>query len=586
MCIETFINRAKNGECVFLHQVRQAFDKESQKINCVLHLTSGGQKHFEMGIPEPKSEDESILIRDYFYARIYNILSMLGGKNMVLYTNGKGFAHELALSLHQAFGVSKARKDRQGYEKCLNVTDRMNVVMGFNSFSFEVVAGQCPTIQGEPEGEEIDVIAKFQRAIDKTQGKLICGMDIGGTDIKIVGAKNGHIDHIKEYDWNPSTFPCVDRIIDEVMLLVKLSRAILLLDSDVPKDILALKEEALKKDASLETMGRAVVALEGHIGVLKKIDGIGLSFPDVVIRDKIVGGETHKTKGARDHSPDYETEFMRLTRLNDLMLEEVTQAVHITNDGPMSAYTAAVELSLSERKDDIRKGMFAHSLGTELGAGWVNEQGEVPEYPLELYNCIIDIGNYVAKSYQPTDVRSLNNFNTGISGTLQKFCGQSGAFRLAEQYYRGDDSLYDELFEKGFITKNPDGSMVATQTPKDNRKAFLEHLLTQAQNGVEKAMKIFEHIGQALAATWLETEEVLQPKAKARVLFGRFIKRRSCFDLMCAGAKQVLPGIELLAADDELAYTQLMQELRDDPEYTVAQFGQAVGAVYFVASVL
>ena len=35
------------------------------------------------------------------------------------------------------------------------------------------------------------------------------------------------------------------------------------------------------------------------------------------------------------------------------------------------------------------------------------------------------------------------------------------------------------------------------------------------------------------------------------------------------------------AADGSLANTPLMKQLADHPQYTVAQFGQAVGAIYY-----
>jgi hypothetical protein len=253
----------------------------------------------------------------------------------------------------------------------------------------------------------------------------------------------------------------------------------------------------------------------------------------------------------------------------------------------MAAYTAAVEIAHSPNEKDVRFGIFAHTLGTELGTGWIDEAGKVPEYPLEVYNCIIDLGNESAKAYSSNDVRSLNNFNTGLAGTLQKYTSQSGAFRLAEQYYRlNAPALYEELFQKGLVTQKGTDGIVPTVEPVDMRKKFLEHLMAQAEQGIPEAERIFRQIGEYLAVTWLETEEVLHPAAKPRVLYGRFVKRQRCFELMWEGARRVLPGIVLAAANDELAYTPLMCALRDDPTYSVAQFGQAAGAIYFAASVL
>ena len=49
---------------------------------------------------------------------------------------------------------------------------------------------------------------------------------------------------------------------------------------------------------------------------LRGFDGIGLCFPDVVIRNRIVGGETYKTRGMRENTAlDYEAQFRKITDL-------------------------------------------------------------------------------------------------------------------------------------------------------------------------------------------------------------------------------------------------------------------------------
>ena len=88
-----------------------------------------------------------------------------------------------------------------------------------------------------------------------------------------------------------------------------------------------------------------------------------------------------------------------------------------TNDGPMAAFTAAVEQAAAGA--DVSRGFFAHTLGTELGTGWVRPDGSIPEIPLEVYNFIIDLGSFPQKQYDANDVRSINNFNTLLPGTLQ-----------------------------------------------------------------------------------------------------------------------------------------------------------------------
>jgi hypothetical protein len=50
---------------------------------------------------------------------------------------------------------------------------------------------------------------------------------------------------------------------------------------------------------------------------------------------------------------------------------------------------------------------------------------------------------------------------------------------------------------------------------------------------------------------------------------------------MVEGARRVAPELELVVADDEMANTPLMQQLRDSADYTVAQFAQAIGAIHY-----
>ena len=104
-------------------------------------------------------------------------------------------------------------------------------------------------------------------------------MDIGGTDIKLVLTQNGQLVGIKEYDWNPASSSTAEGIIGPIRVLIQ------------------------------EAIGETVP------GML--LDGLGISFPDVVIRNRIVGGEGPKTQGMRLHAPDYEAEFEKITALSN-----------------------------------------------------------------------------------------------------------------------------------------------------------------------------------------------------------------------------------------------------------------------------
>lgn len=335
---------------------------------------------------------------------------------------------------------------------------------------------------------------------------------------------------------------------------------------------------ALDRHASLAEMERGAAAMEQAAGTdLRGFDAIGLCFPDVVIRNRIVGGETHKTFGLRSNPKlDYEEQFARITALNSGLEEYVIAGgpVMNTNDGPMAAFAAAVEEAAGG--GDVSQGFFAHTLGTELGAGWVRPDGSIPEIPLEVYNCIIDLGSGAQRRYSADDVRSVNNLNTGLSGTLQRYTSQSGVFRLAAR----SPKLLQEALDKGMFRWEGEGLVVPSQ-PEDMRKPCLEYFMEQAAAGRPECHRIFQEIGEYLAVTWRETDYILQPEAKDRTLFGRLVKLPACFRLMCEGAARREPGLRQFAADENLANTTLMRQLADSPDYTVAQFAQAVGAIYY-----
>ncbi len=141
--------------------------------------------------------------------------------------------------------------------------------------------------------------------------------------------------------------------------------------------------KALDKNAADAVMAQAVAE-----SLSVPLDVLGVSFPDVVIRDRIVGGETPKTQGMRSNpAADYEDAFAELggllERLQPLCREGA--ALHMTNDGHIAAFTAAAELAWS-RNPDFSGGVIAHALGTDFGMGFLAPDGTIPEMPMEPFN--------------------------------------------------------------------------------------------------------------------------------------------------------------------------------------------------------
>ncbi len=498
---------------------------------------------------------------------------------------------------HDAFGTDLPAIRRQGYGKCLNVLDRMLPALfpgasrEESRFSIAVSSDPAPVVPESPAAAPgCGAVEVFRRSAENLAGKSLLGMDIGGTDIKLVLAMDSSIVCCKEFDWYPAGMTTVAEFVRPILLLAGLlawkGRAL----RDGDSELARLLDGALRREAGVPAMEQAIgdaAARRGECGFL--FDAVGVCFPDVVVGNKIVGGETLKTRGMRDRWGDgYDAEYAKLTRLDDDLRRFVRPggAVGIVNDGPMAAFAAGVEAAVS-RPDSVRNGVFAHTLGTELGSGWVTDKGTFPDIPLEVYNFVIDLGSHPQRRYHPDDVRSVNNFNTNLPGTLQKYPSQSGAFRLAFQYLPGArPDIVREIENRGFVVRR-DGGLFIPTSPTDMRKPFLEFLMELTEKEDEPALdRIFTEIGVSLAVTGREVDRLLAPAAKQRMLFGRLVKRAKCFELMRKGALSHDPESDLAVASDSIAETPLMRELAASGEYTIAQFAQAVGAAHFANYVL
>ena len=236
----------------------------------------------------------------------------------------------------------------------------------------------------------------------------------------------------------------------------------------------------------------------------------------------------------------------------------------------MAAFTAAAVLGDSA-DTALSDGVIAHSLGTDLGTGWLTAAGTIPALPLALYDLVLDLGSFRSRAFPPADLRSTRNENSGLPGA-RRYMGQAAAYRLS---YRKKPALLD-----GFTTQEGELLTIRMQ-PQDLRKPCLEHLMRCAEEGDAEAAAVFRDIGENLSVVACEMDYLLHPAAKERFLFGRFVKRPGVFALLDEGFRRGIDGVRLIPSDENLANTPLMRSLAQSPDATVAQFGQAIGAIYF-----
>ena len=567
--LSAYIQKAKQGQSVWLPELRRTLADSGEAVPVVFSLTlcTGERVDRLHYLPRWNTEEERRFAQEYLDACVFNTLAAYSGRELRFYPK------EREERILQLLDELPGRFSRAGLVKCINVANRISRGFGGGEFRFAVERFEDYRPPEEKNAASCgSLAARLRRAAGQEKGACCCGVDIGGTDIKLAAAKGERLVCVKEFDWNPAESAEAEEIIAPILLLVRLMRACLAADGTALYTVLT---PALDKSAGLEEMelavSRAEQALGGRIDVL---DAVGVSFPDVVIHDRIIGGETPKTRGMRNNpSTEYETEFAKLTALNERMagLCKPGRRVRIANDGSIAAFTAAMELAHSGDAALIEKGVLAHSLGTDLGTGWLTGEGTIPPLPLEMYDCLLDLGSWSKRKFDLRDLRCVCNENSGLPG-VRRYMGQAAAFRLA---FEQSPALIQE-----FIERAGDTVFVRDREP-DMRKACLEHLMELAEAGNAQAEQIFLTIGQNLGQVCREMEFLFQTGLERRFLFGRFVKRPRCFEMLCRGCAITAPEICLVAADSDMAYTPLMRALDARSDATVAQFGQAVGSAYY-----
>ena len=580
---QKFLQQAHADLPVYLTDVYRDFQKTGTRpFHLRLTLYDGTARSFPLQLPPADCTEEAAFLAEYIHAFLYNLLSSLGARAVDLYFDPTDQALQaLVATLPEVFQLHTPRLQRTGYGKCLNVNDRILTALlpDAEGFSF-----RTHPLCDEPEAQSLPVCtgaSVLSRLPARATHAMLLGIDVGGTDIKLCASVNGDLCVFKEFDWFPAAFTQADQLTEPIVFLTRLLRAAASLAACGKQE--RIVQEALDKHADRAGMEAALAQMEAAAGQeLRSFDAIGLSFPDVVIDNRIVGGETYKTRGMRNNPAlDYETEFAKVGRLRELLAAYTgsENRVLLTNDGPMAAFTEAVEQAAAGA--DTSRGFFAHTLGTELGTGWVRADGSIPQIPLEVYNFIIDLGSYRQRQFDADDARSVLNFNTNLPGTLQKYPCQSGVFRLAAKYLpQQEPDLWAEAMARGLFRWQGEKLLVPTE-PQDMRKPCLEFFMEKAAAGSPACQEIFRQIGEHMAVTWEQTELLLHPGVQSRTLFGRLVKNEVCFRLLCEGAHRREPQLVQHAANDALANTALMQQLAAHPIYTVAQFAQAVGAIYY-----
>ena len=121
--------------------------------------------------------------------------------------------------------------------------------------------------------------------------------------------------------------------------------------------------ELLKATEALEAEG---IVTEGCF------DSVVAGFPDIVVHNKIAGGESFKHQGLKNNpDTDYEIEFFRTSDLDEMLAPyaKAGAPVVVLNDGNAASYITSVEQAFAEESILDENGLFANTIGTEMGTG-------------------------------------------------------------------------------------------------------------------------------------------------------------------------------------------------------------------------
>ena len=579
---------------LFLSELQERISRlpagERQEIRLLVWVNKE-QEYRKLCFEMPKGETlqgERELYRRYLLAMMNNLLVSFGGAGLELYFDEtdqelKSLAEEAVAE----FQADSPRNDRKGYGVYLNYINRMNVFLGLGRFAFQLKdLSAWPKLDPEKEyriyvpQKEEEELKLLKRTATELEGRCICSLDVGGNSIKGAVVKDGRALVLKEYQWYPTGCRTAQEMNDPMLLMVRfLSACTGLMERD---GNLAAAEAAFAKNVPYGQLLAETEALE-RSGICTKgrFDAIVIGFPDIVVHNKIAGGESFKHQGMKNNpDTDYEVEFFKTSDLDELAAPYAKEGapVVVLNDGNAASYITSVEQTFAPESFIDENGMFCCTIGTEMGTGFISRGGTIQHIPLEGFQHVIDLGNEEYQKYPPADLRSVNSTNTGIPGVVQKYISQMGLFRMAlTALWESKDPLFEKLQEMGLIAYNAGAdTLYSVLEPEDRRGTLTRFLVSQLSEGCPAVEEAFRMMGKAMGIL-IDQDRLIFPEITTRrLLSGGIIADDRAFALMREGLRAYNPSYDVMRLDEETMYSPLLRSMTPEQR----SFNVAIGSAY------
>ena len=579
---------------LFLSELQERISRlpagERQEIRLLVWVNKE-QEYRKLCFEMPKGETlqgERELYRRYLLAMMNNLLVSFGGAGLELYFDETD--QELKSLTEEAvaeFQADSPRNDRKSYGVYLNYINRMNVFLGLGRFAFQLKdLSAWPKLDPEKEyriyvpQKEEEELKLLKRTATELEGRCICSLDVGGNSIKGAVVKDGRALVLKEYQWYPTGCRTAQEMNDPMLLMVRfLSACTGLMERD---GNLAAAEAAFAKNVPYGQLLAETEALE-RSGICTKgrFDAIVIGFPDIVVHNKIAGGESFKHQGMKNNpDTDYEVEFFKTSDLDELAAPYAKEGapVVVLNDGNAASYITSVEQTFAPESFIDENGMFCCTIGTEMGTGFISRGGTIQHIPLEGFQHVIDLGNEEYRKYPPADLRSVNSTNTGIPGVVQKYISQMGLFRMAlTALWKSKDPLFEKLQEMGLIAYDAGAdTLYSVLEPEDRRGTLTRFLISQLSEGCPAVEEAFRMMGKAMGIL-IDQDRLIFPEITTRrLLSGGIIADDRAFALMREGLRAYNPSYDVMRLDEETMYSPLLRSMTPEQR----SFNVAIGSAY------
>ena len=528
--------------------------------------------NFEVPVDKLIAENKA-LYRKYLLAMINNMLSIFGGARMEIYYHlDSSVLTELLDDAIAEYKLDSEKNDRPLYGVFVNYINRMNKLLGLGKFEMiKKDIAEYPTLDPKKQYHiyvptDVEAERKILRlAAEEMDGKAFCNLDVGGNSIKVGVVKDGNTLALMEYRWYPTANKTAAEMNDPIILLARfMGLCVRLYEKEGTVDAV---KNILDGDVSYGELLKAAEELEAKGYAAEGVfDGIVIGYPDIIVHNKVAGGETQKQMGMKyNPDTDYDVEFFKTSDINDMVRPygKKDAPVVVLNDGNATSYISSVEQVYSPDKILDEYGTFANSLGTELGTGFMSIGGTIQHIPLEGYMRILDLGNDEYLSQEPFDLRSVRSVNTSVPGMAQKYICQFGLFRLViTELWERKDPMLDELMDLGYVAYDEEKDyLYAVTEPVDMRGKLTRHIVGKLAEGNEIIINVFKTMGHAMGVHF-DQDLLIFPEIKpARLLSGGVIANDLAYKYFQEGLNEYNPEYKMIRLDEDHVYSPLLKKM-------------------------